>query len=157
MIEPTKDTLEREGFWTYEQAIDQDLSDALDEFRAETNRRTDVLLRGILEREGFDPEILGFLDRPGGADNPKQFRELYPYLAEEISRRLCVVVRFGPKIAASFNDDLHRIHADWRDPDAMKDCTIYDYMLDGKSVLFVVHGFRGNVLTVRFVVVEEKE
>lgn len=44
MIEPTKDTLEREGFWTYEQAIDQDLSDALDEFRAETNRRTDVLL-----------------------------------------------------------------------------------------------------------------
>ena len=32
-----------------------------------------------------------------------------------------------------------------------------DYMLDGKSVLYVVRGFRGNVLTVRFVVVGEKE
>lgn len=143
MIESTKDTLEKEGFWTYEQAINMELSDALEEFNAKVARQTESILRGILER-------VGLVD---GQETKE----------EEIKSRMKMVRRPGPIVAARLfydeherkvtKDYLHGLTGKIGLEEIRNSTFIDDYMLDGKSVLFVVHGFRGNVLTVRFVVV----
>lgn len=136
MIEPTKDTLEREGFWTCQQSMGQDLSDALEEFQSKIAQQTESLLQGILKASGILPDGLP---------------------AEEEIKRRCVRVRsHGPVVADRLFRQSHNAHCLEREIglEGIGNSTfVDDYLLDGKSVLFVVHGFHGNVLTVRFVMV----
>ena len=139
----TKETLEREGFWTYEQAIDQDLSDALAEFQSKIAQQTESLLQGILTAAKLVADGLSAEDE-----------------IDEIKRR-CVRVRSpGPVVADRLFRQNHNAHCLEREVglEEIGNSTFVDeYLIDGKSVLYVAHGFRGNVLTVRFVVVREEK
>ena len=135
MKNPTKEILEREGFWICEQAIDQDLRDALGEFNAKIAQQTESLLQGILTAAKLVVDGLP---------------------AEEEIKRRCVMVRSpGPVVADRLFRQNHNVHCLEREvglEEIWNSTFVDEYLIDGKSVLYVVHGFRGNVLTVRFVV-----